>query len=356
MLIDPRRDHSMRVPRPDLSIELGVPNACERCHTGQTPEWAAEQMQAWYGEPDKDWQDFSIVLQAARQGDPAALPDLERLIGSVQTPAIIRATLLGEFSPYLSPATLSLLVDALYEDDPLIRLSAIGTLAGADPGLRLRLLFPFLDDPVRAVRLEAARILMDLPASQLNRQQQEKLSQVLTAYAASLKVNADRPEAMLQLGVLHTAQGRLQAAEQVYRRAMDLDKHFSGAYVNLADLLSGQGQEAQAMDVLQQGLAVLPEDPDLHHALGLSLVRAKRYGQAVSALAEAARRAPENARYAYVHAVALQSTGNIEQAIDTLEQAWRKHPHDRQIMAALVSYYRDSGDMDKATGMAERLK
>ena len=33
MVIDERRDHSFRVPRPDLSVELGTPNACNDCHT-----------------------------------------------------------------------------------------------------------------------------------------------------------------------------------------------------------------------------------------------------------------------------------------------------------------------------------
>ena len=32
MDVDPRRDHSFRVPRPDLSVKLGTPNACTRCH------------------------------------------------------------------------------------------------------------------------------------------------------------------------------------------------------------------------------------------------------------------------------------------------------------------------------------
>ena len=35
MVVDPRRDHSMRIPRPDLSVMIGVPNACNQCHTGE---------------------------------------------------------------------------------------------------------------------------------------------------------------------------------------------------------------------------------------------------------------------------------------------------------------------------------
>ena len=100
----------------------------------------------------------------------------------------------------------------------------------------------------------------------------------------------------------------------------------------------------------------MSDDPDLHHALGLSLVRARRYDDAIPSLAKAAKLTQQNPRYAYVYAVALQSTGNMKEAIMTLEQALQQHPYDRQIMAALVSFYRETGKMDKASKMAERLK
>jgi Flp pilus assembly protein TadD len=116
--------------------------------------------------------------------------------------------------------------------------------------------------------------------------------------------------------------------------------------VNLTDLFARQNQEAQALAILEQGLAVLPEDPDLHHALGLSLVRAGRHNDAMPALAKAAKLAPENARYIYVYVVALHSMGNITQAITTLERALQLCPYDRQLMAALVSFYREACEIN----------
>ena len=41
MVIDVRRDHAIRIPRPDLSVAIGTPNACNQCHTERSPEWAA---------------------------------------------------------------------------------------------------------------------------------------------------------------------------------------------------------------------------------------------------------------------------------------------------------------------------
>ena len=41
MVVDARRDHSFRIPRPDLSVSLGTPNACTGCHTDKDAAWAA---------------------------------------------------------------------------------------------------------------------------------------------------------------------------------------------------------------------------------------------------------------------------------------------------------------------------
>ena len=44
MGIDARRDHSFRIPRPDLSVLLGTPNACNDCHQDKSAEWAAAEV------------------------------------------------------------------------------------------------------------------------------------------------------------------------------------------------------------------------------------------------------------------------------------------------------------------------
>ena len=72
MVIDDRADHSLRVPRPDLSLEIGVPNACSQsgCHDDQTVEWSVDAYTEWYGKARKPH--FGTVLAAARAGEPGA--------------------------------------------------------------------------------------------------------------------------------------------------------------------------------------------------------------------------------------------------------------------------------------------
>src|SRR5690554_6692196 len=44
MVIDPRRDHGISIPRPDLGQALGIPDACSSCHSDRSADWAAQQV------------------------------------------------------------------------------------------------------------------------------------------------------------------------------------------------------------------------------------------------------------------------------------------------------------------------
>ena len=52
MVVDPRHDHSFRIPRPDLSTTLGVPNACNKCHEDRSPAWATAEIRKRYPQPE----------------------------------------------------------------------------------------------------------------------------------------------------------------------------------------------------------------------------------------------------------------------------------------------------------------
>jgi Flp pilus assembly protein TadD len=106
---------------------------------------------------------------------------------------------------------------------------------------------------------------------------------------------------------------------------------------------------------LRRGLATLPRDADLHHALGLSLTRQGDKPAARREFAEAARLAPDNARYAYVQAIAVHSAGQREQALALLQQAGKRHPNNLDILAALLSMSREAGDRRAALRYAKQL-
>ena len=128
MVVDPRHDHALRVPRPDLSQRLGTPDPCTACHQDKDAAWAAEVIAAAFGPERKGYQPFASALHAGRGGEPGAAQRLTTLIQDKDAPAIARASAVREIEAYLSPASLPLLSAALRDSNPLVRGAALETL------------------------------------------------------------------------------------------------------------------------------------------------------------------------------------------------------------------------------------
>lgn len=356
MVVDPRHDHSMRIPRPDLSVKLGTPNACNTCHRDKDAEWAAEQVKTWYGHTPKGFQRYAQALDGARHEAPDSGDRLAALIRDTDTPAIARATAFSEIAAYLSPETIDVLSLGLADKDPIVRTAAVEVLAVLPAELRVRLAFPMLDDPVRAVRVEAARVLAPIPAGDLSAEQRASRETALQEAIEAQEVSAERAEAQTNLGNLYAALGESEKAVAAYETAIDLNPDYVPGYVNLADLYRGQGKETEAEKVLRRALKASPGNADVHYALGLALVRQKRTEDAVDELRLASSSNPDNARYVYVYAVALNSTGEADEAIMVLQGAHNRHPNNRDILSALVAFHRDQGNLTAARSYAEKLR
>jgi tetratricopeptide (TPR) repeat protein len=355
MVVDPRHDHSMRIPRPDLSLKLGTPNACNSCHRDRDAEWADAQVRKWYGAAPSGFQTYAQAFYDARHDAVSAGDALAALIRDTEVPDIARATAIAGMGPYLNAATIDVLPLALADPDPEVRAAAVGLLEPSQLDLRVRLAFPMLDDPVRAVRMEAARVLAAIPAGELSAPQQATLDKALQEYVTAQMVNAERPEAQTNLGNLYAAQGREEPAIAAYTTAIELVPAYVPAYVNLADLYRARGEESAAEGLLRQAIRVVPGSAVLHYTLGLSLVRQQRTEEGLEELRLATTLSPDDARYIYVYAVALNSTGQPEKAIMILQGAHNRHPNNRDILSALVAFNRDMGNGAAAETYTKKL-
>ncbi len=355
MVVDPRRDHSMRIPRPDRSVEYGTPNACTQCHSDRDERWAADRFTSWYPEPKQTFQNWAQAFVQARQGDPGAGPALASLVRNAEVPDIARATAILELRAYLDANTVPALQAALQDASPLVRMAAVRTLDAIPVGSRLPLAGHLLQDGLLAVRTEAARVLAGTPRNRMNQAGVELLEKELGEYIVTQQLHADRVESQVNLGNLYVSLGDPLQAEQNFRRAIRLDPRFVPVYINLSDLYRAQGMHDQAVKVLKEGIAKQPGAAALHHSLGLALVRQGKTAAALAALIKAVHLAPEAARYAYVHGVALNSTGQAEAAISSLEEAHKLHPNDRDILFALTTINRDLNHKSIAERWAEKL-
>lgn len=354
MVIHARQDHSLRVPRPDLSQSLGSPNACTQCHGDRKPAWAASAMDKWYGKAWRERPHYGTTLHAGETRGAPALPGLLELAASPSAPAIVRATAATLAQPYASPGTLPAARALLQDADPEVRIAALGLLAATDLPERVASAAPLLADPVRGVRIEAASVLADVSDANLPPDSRLARQNALQDYEAMLARESDWPATNLDLGNLRLRQGRDAEAVAAYERAIRLDTHFVAGYINLADAWRRQGREAEAESVLRQGLAAMPREAELHHALGLTLVRQRDNAAALAELATAVRLAPDNARYAYVQAIALHSAGRRDEALVALRDANRRNPDDLDILGALIAISREAGDRQSVLGYARR--
>ncbi|MCR6632853.1 MAG: tetratricopeptide repeat protein [Magnetospirillum sp.] len=271
-----RRDHGFRLPAPRQAAAVGAPDPCTRCHADKGAEWAGKAVAAWTGGKRKPQPPgFAAALAAGRRGSPQAAQALAAAAGDGVNPAIARATALSLLARTPDPKTLTALQAGLDDPDPLVRLGALRGLEPYPPGERRRAL-GLLRDPVKAVRIEAARLLAATihPGT-------EGLKPALDEWVAAERANAERPESHLNLGTLWAELGRLPEAEDAFRTALRLDPRFAPAMLNLADLYRVQHRDGEAHSLLRQAVATAPDDADAHFALGLCLVRLGQRAEAV---------------------------------------------------------------------------
>ena len=345
----------MRVPRPDLTAETGSPDVCSRCHDDQPLQWSVDWVNEWYGPDRRQERRYGQVLRLARDAAPEGEGELITMIQTDSVPALVRATGLTHLRSYASRSVIPPIRKSLADPSPLVRMSALGTLDMFEPSERVSMAYPLLTDPTRAVRLEAARVLASVSVSVLGQGQREAVDAAISEYEASIHVNRERPEAHLQLGVLHASQGRLTKAEESYRTALRLNPRFTQTYVNLADLHRMQGRDDLGETVLLNAIEMNPKVAEVHHALGLLLAREQRMDEALKSLGLATDLEPEISRFAYVYAIALNALGQPRSAISVLEAFYSRNAFDTDILTALVTIYRDQGDRSAALDYAQKL-
>ena len=362
MQIDVRHDHGFRIPRPDLSVATGAPNACTDCHSDRSNEWAAAAVAEWYGERAARRpleRDFAPGFARARLGLPEAAAELGATLRDPAASAIVRATafeLLGalERGPRLGEP--ELWAAGLADPDPLVRLGAANGLAnGPEPG-RLAAL---VSDPVRAVRLAAASALARRADLAPGPKEAPALAAALAEYEAAQALVGDLPSGPANLALLAAARGDHAAAVLHYRRALEIDPWFLPARFNLANLLDALGRPAEAEEVLRAGLerAANPaEEGELRRSLGLALGAQRRFADAALELARASELLPEQARIRYNLALVLSEEGRRDEAAALLRELAAADPSDLDSLVALIETLRAQGALPEALARARDLE
>jgi len=323
---DERHDHGMTIPDPHLTREHGTPNACNRCHTDQTVDWAIEATEKWYGSRmDRPTRVRARLFARARQGDEAIVSELATLARTEEHPAwqAVVARFLERWSS--RPEAAEVLLEMLRHEDPLVRTEAAGAL---EPVARMvaPALQTLLDDPVRAVRVQAAWALRSvLPLT-------TRAGQDLTEFLAT---NADQPTGAMMQGTFHHDRGEMTQAVGAFRRAVEFEPNGALQRHELAVALSAAAEQAaavgdnklaaqrsnEAIEQLFVACELTPKDAEMAHALGLAYAGVGQMESATEWLKRAVQLDDGFARAAYNLGLAYDAAGEFEDAVKALRRA-----------------------------------
>ena len=319
------------------------------------PSVRSPSIESWHGPNRKGFQSYAAGLHAAWIGRADAASLLAEIAADRQAPAIARASVLTELGARVTPSNMAVARSGLSDPDPMVRIGALDLLEGVPMAQRWPLASPLLTDAVQGVRIRAASLLAGVPTAQLNANDRQRFGRAADEFIAAQKSNTDRPESRSMLGSYYAQRGATAEVETEYKAALRLSPQYMPAAINLADLYRRLQREYDAENVLRAATAAVPQDAGVHHTLGLTLVRLKRFDEALGELRRAAELAPEQVRYAYVYAVALHSGGRNSEAMTVLKEGLARHPGDRDTLLALISFSRDAGDPSTTLEYAEQL-
>jgi predicted CXXCH cytochrome family protein len=345
----PRRDHGFTIPDPLLTKERGVPNACNRCHTDRSVDWAIQWTQRWYPRlPRRHTAQRARWIAAARAGEESAMIPLTQMARQEKI-ALWRAVAVGLLERWAREAkALPVLLESTRDPDALVRgtaARALESLVGQEHPEVNDALRRLLKDPVRSVRVAAAWAL---------RAELELNSRAGKDLERYLKHNADQPTGALQVGTFYLDRGQTETALTYFRRAVSWDKHSAALRSPLAIALSTLGKTDEAVAELKTACRLAPRDAGVHYNLGLALAEINKMNEAAAALEKVVRLDPRFARAWYNLGLARDALGKPDAALAALARAEALDSRSPDIPYARATILQRLGRVSEARAAVHR--
>lgn len=353
MEVDFRHDHSFRVPRPDLSVRFGSPNACNDCHQDKSAEWAARAVEKWHGEERPEHHSETWLL--ADSIGSGAIPELTRLLQDTSQNAIVRATTAWYLGQFPAPENAEILARYLQDSSAMVRSSAIRAIANLPEEMRNVNIQVAFADPVRSVRIGAARARPEWTPMDVSSNIRPYLTRAREEYREYLLINQYFPAGQMNLGLFYESSGKTQKAIEAYEAALRKDGYFNAARMNLAFLYNQTGQNQNAYDLFQKVIRQEPDFGPAHYYLALLKAEQDDIKGALPHFEQAARLMPDNGRVRYNWAISLQTLQLPEEAEKVYRSALRIEPGNPDYMYGLITLYLQQAQYDKALPLAEDL-
>ena len=337
MGVDHRRDHSFRVPRPDQSVKYGTPNACNGCHANQTPQWAAEKIQKWYGPVRKYHFSDDLIPGSLLNGDSEF--HLVKLLGDTTQPEIARATAAYYLSDVQTMNSANALLKSIGDQKPLVRYHAIRALEDFPPDIWVGKVYPALTDKVRAVRIAAGDLYHRLPADALPATAKETFIAADHENKAFLRNQTDFAVGNVMMADYQMQAGSYDGAIAYYRRGLDKDSLMNYARLNLSAAYNAVGRNQEALKTLEDAALIDPFNEQIFYNLGLLQYEMGAIDQALVHFQKAVQLGSSNPGLYYNYGLLLQQQGKLKEAERMLLKGYGLNPQAPNLNYALAFFY-----------------
>ncbi|MFW6227652.1 MAG: tetratricopeptide repeat protein, partial [Bacteroidota bacterium] len=351
MGVDYRRDHSFRIPRPDLSIKHGTPNACNQCHINESNQWADNYITRWFGESRR--YHYSEALAGAKNQKPGALDELAAILENELYPPNIRSLALEKIGIYYQDSVSDLSEKYINHLNPSFRLSSIRSMH-APSERNIPILLNSLKDDIKAVRCEAVQRLMQIGEDRIPDDYLELYQIVLKEYEQVLFFNADFPTGKVNLGNFYSRQNKLHLAEKYYLSALEQDNELYYIKLNLAYLYNRLNQNEKAEKLFRDYLKQEPEDAETLYSLGLLLTEMGKYKESLSTLLNVVEMTPERPRVNHNIAMMYDFMKDKEKAEEYLKKEIEATA-DLNSHMELMKFYIDNNQLEKALEYGNKI-
>lgn len=293
-----RRDHTFQPPVPETTARFGVPNACTTCHDNRTPEWAASQMDRWWGDAPRRSEAARLadVFYRAGSGDGSTVPQLMRMSVDRSQAGLVRASAVDYLQQFMAgrgnaasvqsqtsfgsagvgseantadavpitPQLVNTLIGAAADPEPMVRASAVRALGLVGrQGNVVAALLARLVDAARVVRMHAAEALLDLGVVELPGRAGEELSRAQDEYVLGMAMFPDIATNQAALGWMQAERGRFTEAEQALDTAIALEPRFARPWVVKGVVAARGGRFAEAGELWRKAKSIEPAYPNI---------------------------------------------------------------------------------------------
>lgn len=351
---DLRHDHSFRVPRPDLSVKYGTPNACSNCHKDKSEKVLAQAIIKWYG-PKRVYH-FAEDLIPGSKLDVNSEKHLISLIDNKFVPKIIKATATFYLGSIPTQTSLNIILARLSSKEGQVRYRALRSLASFPAESWMQAVGPLLSDKVRAVRIAAADLYITIPKEQVPSLFAKAFGSAQVELEQSLRYQTDFSTGNVMLADYYLKLQDYDNAEKFYLRGLKKDSKMNYALLNLSAAYNSQGKNSQALQTLELALKNDSKNERIYYNMALLFNEMNNIAAAEKAFARAVELNSTNPKVYYNYGLLLNQNKKAKQAETILLKGIQINPSDSELYYALSFVYMQSNDKVKAIQTAIKLK